>query len=84
MMIVYNVYKSIYLIGKLKFNLTFLILLNKTWTVPFNNSSYISDMITFNHLSDKIKSRLHKNIIYLMAFLKNYQKNSFTTVSDKK
>ena len=72
--------------GTLRFYSIILKKLNKTSTLPFNIISYIQgDMITFNNLSDRTKSRLCKNILfYFMVLLKNDSKNSLSCVPDKK
>ena len=52
--------------------------LNMISAFPFNISSYIRDMITFDHLSYKTKYSLCKNILfYFMVLLKNGQKTAF-------
>ena len=62
-------------------------MLNKPSTFPFNISSYLRDMITFNHLSDITKSRLFKNILFCFIFklisLKSDIENSVSCVSNK-
>ena len=52
--------------------------LNMISAFPFNISSYIRDMITFDHLSYKNKYSLCKNILfYFMVLLKYGQKTVF-------
>ena len=62
-------------------------MLNKPSNLPFNISSYLSDMITFNNLSDRTKSRLCKNILFCFIFklipLISDIKNSVSCVSNK-
>ena len=71
--------------GTLRFYSIILKKFNNPSTFPFNILSYIHDMITLNHLSDRIKPRLCKNILfYFMVLLKNDSKNSLSCVPDKK
>ena len=51
---------------------------------PFNISSYIHDLITFDQLSDKNQVQfMQKQIILFHVSLKNGQKNCFSSVSDE-
>ena len=72
--------------GTLRFYSIILKKFNNPSTFPFNILSYIQgDMITFNNLSDRTKSRLCKNILfYFMVLLKNDSKNSLSCFPDKK
>ena len=51
---------------------------------PFNISSYIRDLITFDHLTDKNQVKfMQKHIILFHGSSQKWSKNSISSVSDK-
>ena len=52
--------------------------------LPFNISSYIRDLIIFDHLSDKnLVQYMQKHIILFHGSSQKWSKNSFSSVSDE-